>query len=642
MITLLIGHRGSGKTSLLRRLEQYCAQSPNLSRRGGVFIDLDQWIERREGRTIGEIFSDPGAASGNGERHFRDLERAALRDLCRERAGATTPTFIALGAGFEGPIPAGARCVRVRRPSDSSGRIFLDLVARPRLEKELSPLDEFRKRAAAREARFDSWADEEWTLAEGFEFPHVEERFFFDLDAPPRQVGGIVTLLPRIAEDPERRKNYVARRKAWGVRLEIRDDLIDDPLQDQLLASLPPDRVLYSIRRSRDSLGHLKPGIFWDWALELGEAPRERPPSIVSLHQRQTREGSDEESVGNAIRRLEAAAPAAETLLKLAIVIRDFNELAEGHLWARKDLRRRAFLPRSPEGESGRWAWYRLITGRRMPLAFFRDTGSGSAVDQPALSDWLRFGTLWNRHQDGDAPIPFAAILGDPVTHSRTPGEQWRFFAERGLPVLPVRVTEAEWRAGALEILRKLGLRAASVTSPLKLLANQACTERTEPARRFNSVNTLSWSTERGWVGHNTDIDGLRALFVEATLDPATHEKGTAVWGAGGTLPLLESLLPGAYFYSARTGEERRARALGGSPRFVIWGVGRSQQKLTGWPPPIWKPECVIDLNYADDSPGREYAQACGARYVTGLPMFEAQAAAQREFWKSTLRRHPT
>jgi shikimate 5-dehydrogenase len=50
-------------------------------------------------------------------------------------------------------------------------------------------------------------------------------------------------------------------------------------------------------------------------------------------------------------------------------------------------------------------------------------------------------------------------------------------------------------------------------------------------------------------------------------------------------------------------------------------------------PPKQWKPSILVDLNYTEDSPGREYALQVGAEYVSGLRMFQVQAEKQREFW---------
>jgi shikimate kinase len=70
---------GAGKSTVGRRLAK---------KLGWKFIDLDTEIERREGRSIAEIFRE------KGEPYFRDLERSCLKDLSSSRK-----SIIALGGG---------------------------------------------------------------------------------------------------------------------------------------------------------------------------------------------------------------------------------------------------------------------------------------------------------------------------------------------------------------------------------------------------------------------------------------------------------------------------------------------------------------------------------------------------------------
>lgn len=82
----LIGYMGCGKTTL--------GQAVAL-RTGIPFIDLDEYIETREGMSISEIFASRGEAA------FRQMEREALEELAsapgQERAivacGGGTPCF---------------------------------------------------------------------------------------------------------------------------------------------------------------------------------------------------------------------------------------------------------------------------------------------------------------------------------------------------------------------------------------------------------------------------------------------------------------------------------------------------------------------------------------------------------------------
>lgn len=75
----LTGMMGSGKSAVGRRLAE---------RLGAPFLDLDEEIERSEGRSIAEIFRT------DGEERFRAAERAALARICRDFDGV-----IATGGG---------------------------------------------------------------------------------------------------------------------------------------------------------------------------------------------------------------------------------------------------------------------------------------------------------------------------------------------------------------------------------------------------------------------------------------------------------------------------------------------------------------------------------------------------------------
>lgn len=76
---LLIGYRGTGKTTVARRLAEAV---------GYEAIDADDEVERRAGRSIAEIFADAG------EETFRDLETQVVADLCRR-----TRAVVSLGGG---------------------------------------------------------------------------------------------------------------------------------------------------------------------------------------------------------------------------------------------------------------------------------------------------------------------------------------------------------------------------------------------------------------------------------------------------------------------------------------------------------------------------------------------------------------
>jgi len=76
---VLVGFMASGKTSVGRELARLL---------GWDFVDLDESIERSQGRSIAAIFDH------DGEPAFRELEREAAREACRRER-----VVIAAGGG---------------------------------------------------------------------------------------------------------------------------------------------------------------------------------------------------------------------------------------------------------------------------------------------------------------------------------------------------------------------------------------------------------------------------------------------------------------------------------------------------------------------------------------------------------------
>lgn len=74
-----VGFMGAGKTSVSRRLARLCGVSS---------IDMDSYIERREGMRIRDMFAE------KGEDFFRDLETQVLREMTQ-----SDPALVSCGGG---------------------------------------------------------------------------------------------------------------------------------------------------------------------------------------------------------------------------------------------------------------------------------------------------------------------------------------------------------------------------------------------------------------------------------------------------------------------------------------------------------------------------------------------------------------
>lgn len=602
MKRVIVGHRGTGKTELLRRLRLYARDEES------AVIDLDGEIEKKIGKGIRELFLE------HGEAYFREMERQVFLEMLQQPYKNIT---IVLGAGFDlSVVPESVNVLWVKRRTDRDGRIFLN---RPRLEPDLSPLEEFYRRAQVREKNYREHADEVYLMPEGiFENHHkamdIEKKILLH---QLQQIGGALTVLPEMFKTPRRWQDFVNRFSQRGVDFfELRDDLLSPAQITQALTDLASEKFIFSLRRRPYDETYFTGDFFkscaakatWvDWAWELGSSEEVlgHIPSdklILSLHNAEHFDAAAalENRVGH---------------FKFAPEVPDFKTLMNFHRWQNAQSNRRSFLPRS---ESGRWTWYRLLQKEKQLINFIKED-DGSAPDQPSLWAWM---------MTPSEPQNFAAVLGDPVYHSYTPLEHSDFFAKKNTPVLAVQISRAEWDE-AFPHLQSLGLTHAAVTAPHKENAGKLLGSSHAP------VNTLFWDSKtKQWTGISTDEQGFLDLIEGiGMIAPLQHE--IFVWGGGGTLGMLKKSLPHASYFSSRTGTPRQGseEALNLNPKIVIWAAPRGPE--TVMPPSSWNPAMVYDLNYKDDSLGREYAQGCGANYQSGLVMFTTQAQGQRLFWRN-------
>jgi shikimate 5-dehydrogenase len=220
----------------------------------------------------------------------------------------------------------------------------------------------------------------------------------------------------------------------------------------------------------------------------------------------------------------------------------------------------------------------------------------------------------------------FAAVLGDPVTHSKSPSFHESFFKKYQMSFFAIHITKPDFEL-ALKFLTDLGLRAAAVTSPLKILANEYCFEKSLLSAQLESVNTLTYS-DGHWIGANTDKDGLEATIKRLEIG---SQDSVAVWGGGGVLPVIKSLVPNAEYYSSSSEKPLAAGFVG-----LIWAAppDRKIPVMTAG-----SVKWVLDLNYREDSRAKEFAMKSGARYFSGLEMFEIQAHRQQQIWSQFFER---
>ena len=148
------------------------------------------------------------------------------------------------------------------------------------------------------------------------------------------------------------------------------------------------------------------------------------------------------------------------------------------------------------------------------------------------------------------------AVVGNPVSHSRSPQIHARFAAASGHAVDYTRIeSPLDGFVATLRTFADAGARGCNVTVPFKGEAFAACARLSERARRAQAVNTVVFDGE-GWLGDNTDGAGL-VRDIELNAGVTLRGKRVLVLGAGGAAagaldPLLAAR-PAALVVANRT-----------------------------------------------------------------------------------------
>lgn len=259
-----------------------------------------------------------------------------------------------------------------------------------------------------------------------------------------------------------------------------------------------------------------------------------------------------------------------------------------------------------------------------------------------------------DRRRPAAEPVRRAAVLGSPISHSRSPDIHLAAYRELGLTSWTYdRIECTAERLPAL--VAGLGPEwvGLSVTMPNKFAALAVASERTARATLVGSANTLV-RTPTGWRADNTDIDGV----IGALTEPGERSDGkharcgprAAVLGSGGTAPAavagLASLGVTDIVVLARNPERAQplvalAEPLGVAIRWVELGTPVEVDVAVNTLPAdiaaghahtIDSVPVLLDAIYDPwPTPLAAAVQARGGRVISGLEMLLHQAVAQVE-----------
>jgi shikimate dehydrogenase len=246
--------------------------------------------------------------------------------------------------------------------------------------------------------------------------------------------------------------------------------------------------------------------------------------------------------------------------------------------------------------------------------------------------------------------MPRLAVLGHPVSHSRSPAMQNAALGALELEDWSYRAIDAAPDAFEMTVreLASVGYAGVNVTVPHKEAALALADEASEASQQIGAANTLVFAGKR-IEAHNTDADGLLA-----SLPDPPRGRRTLVLGAGGAARAAIWALRWEGAEVAvwnRTAEKAAALCaeLGGAaitdPRQDGYEliVNTSAAGLRGEDPFEHLPlepdlfaesQVVIDMVYGERrSPLLEAAEQAGAATVDGLEILVQQGARSLEIW---------
>jgi shikimate dehydrogenase len=245
-----------------------------------------------------------------------------------------------------------------------------------------------------------------------------------------------------------------------------------------------------------------------------------------------------------------------------------------------------------------------------------------------------------------------AAVIGDPIRHSRSPAIHNAAFAAANLDWVFVafEVPEGSGR-DAVKAVHNLGLGGMSVTMPHKQDAAWACDELTPEATALGVVNTIVPTGSGRLLGASTDGEGFLRAVRDEGVDPAGHS--ALVLGAGGAARAITLALGSAgaaVTVAARRMDAAESTAgLVAGTECVLFSacdpgaydlvVNATPLGMRGEEPPIdverLNPgQFVADIVYHPmETPFLAAARARGVPCTNGLGMLVHQAALAFELW---------
>ncbi|MCA8977337.1 MAG: type I 3-dehydroquinate dehydratase [Planctomycetes bacterium] len=297
----------------------------------------------------------------------------------------------------------------------------------------------------------------------------------------------------------------------------------------------------------------------------------------------------------------------------------------------------------------GRTAWPTRILGLTLGAPYVYgciDTGEETAPGQLPVA--LLSG-LYRARELGPGTA-LLGLLGNPALHSLGPWLHNRALRRLGVDAVYLPF-ETSRPLAVLDMLPPARVRGFSVTAPFKAVMAGRCARLSEEAAAAGVINTMV-RVGSGFVGSNSDVAGVLAALrvggvgqgdgrcaVVIGAGGAARAGAIALRGLGFAVTMLGRSLDSARSFAGlhgiRLGSLSAALPEGVEPEVVIQAtpLGSGGRDPDERPLPDWNAEpkvCVLEMVYRPLwTRFLRDAEASGARCVTGLEMFLAQASDQ-------------
>jgi len=126
-----------------------------------------------------------------------------------------------------------------------------------------------------------------------------------------------------------------------------------------------------------------------------------------------------------------------------------------------------------------------------------------------------------------------AAVIGDPIAHSRSPQLHGYWLKEHKIDgvVVPLKISSPQL-ASCIEAMRKMGFRGSNVTIPHKEALLDICTSITDQVKAVGAANLIVFDGETT-CGYNSDVFGFTENL-NAGVPDWPKDRCAMVLGAGG------------------------------------------------------------------------------------------------------------